>query len=417
MKFKNRQGRSFREQSMLPLFDNINYLSTNARNVVLPDHANPDDFTYTLSFLRCYTDSIGTFNSYRRELERFLQWCLFKHISLREIGREEIEHFIRFCQHPPISWIGLNKVPRFKKKNGMRVPNPDWKPFVVTLPKAQVHTMRIEGNAPSVMDYKISQGSLQETFAILSTFFNFLISEQYLSSNPISLIRQKSKYFRKQQHTVQIRRLSSMQWQAVLNSVNIIKGKTEKWKERTLFILSLLFGLYLRISEVSASERWIPEMRDFTKDSDGNWWFTTVGKGNKERRIAVSNAVLQSLIRWRTFLKLTPLPSPSDNRPLIPKLRNYGAVTAPEVIRKVIQQCFDKAAEMLSESHPSESEGLREVTVHWLRHTAISEDVKIRPINHVRDDAGHKSISTTNRYINTIHRERHQSAMDKPIVP
>ena len=140
---------------MLPLFDNINYLSTNARNVVLPAHANPDDFTYTLSFLRCYTDSIGTFNSYRRELERFLQWCIYKQISLREIGREEIEQFIRFCQHPPISWIGLNKVPRFKKKNGIRVPNPDWKPFVVTLPKSQTHTMRLEGSLPSVMDYKI----------------------------------------------------------------------------------------------------------------------------------------------------------------------------------------------------------------------------------------------------------------------
>ena len=413
----NWQGCSFQEPSMLPLFDNINYLSTNARNVVLPDHATPDDFTYALSFLRCYTESIGTFNSYRREVERLLQWCAHKKLSIIELTRDDIDQFVKFCQHPPIGWIGLKKVMRFTGKNGIRTPNPDWKPFVVTLPKAQVHAMRLEGNVPRASDYKMSQGSLQETFAILSTFFNFLISERYLSSNPISLIRQKSKYFRKHQHMRQNRRLSPTQWQTILDSIDLIEGKSDMWKERTRFMLSLFFGLYLRISEVTASERWTPTMNHFTKDSEGNWWFTTVGKGNKERQIAVSEAVLASLVKWRTFLKLSPLPTPADTRPLIPKLRDYGAVTATEVIRRILQTCFNKASEILAVSHPDESDGLREVTVHWLRHTAISEDVKTRPLNHVRDDAGHESINTTNRYINTLHRERHKTARDKPTMP
>lgn len=98
-------------------------------------------------------------------------------------------------------------------------------------------------------------------------------------------------------------------------------------------------------------------------------------------------------------------------------MRDYRAVTATEVVRRILQPCFNKAAEILSVTHPDESDGLREVTVHWLRHTAISEDVKRRPLNHVRDDAGHESINTTNRYINTLHRERHKTARDKPIMP
>jgi site-specific recombinase XerD len=400
---------------MLPLFDNINYLSTNARNVVLPDHASSEDFTYALSFLRCYTESIGTFNSYRREVERLLQWCAHKKICLTDINRDDIEQFIRFCQHPPKSWIGLKKVARFVAKAGVRLPNPEWKPFVVTVPKSQLYAMKIEGLNPCIEDYKMSQGSLQETFAILSTFFNFLISERYLVSNPLELIRQKSKYFRKQQHSAQLRRISSLQWQTILNSVSKIEGKTDIWKERTLFILSLLFGLYLRISEVTASERWSPVMSHFSKDSEGNWWFTTVGKGNKERQIAVSEAVLASLIRWRLYLKLNPLPTPADNRPLIPKLRDYGPMTNTRAVRRILQLCFDKAADILAVAHPDESDGMREVTVHWLRHTAISEDVKRRPINHVRDDAGHESITTTNRYVNTLHCERHQSAKHKPL--
>lgn len=84
-------------------------------------------------------------------------------------------------------------------------------------------------------------------------------------------------------------------------------------------------------------------------------------------------------------------------------------------IRIILQKCFDKAADILRNSHPEESDSLRTVTVHWLRHTGISEDVKVRPINHVRDDAGHESIATTNRYINTLNYERHESARTKSL--
>jgi hypothetical protein len=53
--------------------------------------------------------------------------------------------------------------------------------------------------------------------------------------------------------------------------------------------------------------------------------------------------------------------------------------------------------------------------VHWLRHTGISEDVKVRPREHVRDDAGHASMHTTDRYIDSDLRERHSSGKNKKI--
>ena len=58
---------------------------------------------------------------------------------------------------------------------------------------------------------------------------------------------------------------------------------------------------------------------------------------------------------------------------------------------------------------------LLSATVHWLRHTGISEDVKIRPREHVRDDAGHSSSAITDRYIDIETRARHASAKKKPI--
>ena len=55
--------------------------------------------------------------------------------------------------------------------------------------------------------------------------------------------------------------------------------------------------------------------------------------------------------------------------------------------------------------------------MHWLRHTGISEDVKIRPREHVRDDAGHSSGSITDKYIDVELHKRHESARQKRIKP
>lgn len=403
---------------MLPLFDNIKYIHVNAKNVIIPKVGCIEDFNVTLSFLRCYTGSLGTFNSYRSEVERLLQWAWnINRTTLSMIRREDIEQYILFCQKPPSSWIGLHKTPRYINLEGSRIPNENWYPFVVTLSKSKKVTMQEQGIAISKSDYNLSQSSIQESFAILSTFFNFLVAEEHIRSNPIVMIRQKSRYFKKHQSSPPVRRLTHIQWAAVLKSINHVNNKTIIWKERTRFLLSLFYGLYLRISEVTATDRYVPTMNCFVKDANDNWWFKTIGKGNKERQIAVSNSVLESLKRWRTFLGLSPLPSPSDTTPLVPKIRGYGPMTNTAPIRRIMQECFNKAFEMLDNSHPDEAHGLRDVTVHWLRHTGISEDVKTRPLNHVRDDAGHESIVTTNRYISSFNVERHESARNKTYIP
>lgn len=400
---------------LLPLFDNLNHLNKNHEHALLPDSRFYNDFSYTLNFLKSYTGSQGTFNSYRREAERLLQWSwLIKNKTIDELKRDDIEQYIHFCQNPPKSWISLKKVPRFIDKEGKRSPNEEWRPFVVTISKSAIKN----GQTARIEQFSLSQGATQEIFAILSTLFNFLIAEEYLVSNPVALIRQKSKFIRKRQQNAPIRRLSLVQWEAVLHASETLAEDSPEKHERTRFMLSLLFGMYLRISELAASDRWIPSMNDFAKDSNGHWWFTTVGKGNKERQVAVSEAMLESLTRWRLFLGLTPLPSPADNSPLIPRIRGNGPMSDTAPIRRIIQRCFDLAGEDLRRQGLSEeADTLSEATVHWLRHTGISEDVKIRPREHVRDDAGHSSSATTDRYIDIEKQARYQSARKKSIEP
>ncbi len=397
-----------------PLFDSLaNMLANPAhqpKNILYQD-----DYTVAKAFLLSYRGSEATFNAYRREVERLTQWAwLIQQTSVLKLKREDIEHYLDFCQAPPKAWIGTKNSPRFVLKAGASQPNPEWRPFVVSVSKAEFKS----GVTPQISQYSLSERAIRELMAINNSFFNFMIQEGYIEANPFAQIRQKSKFIRKQQTTTVIRRLSDLQWSYVIETAEIMANEKPEIHERTLFIMTALYAMYLRISELTASTRWIPKMRDFHQDLDGNWWFTTVGKGNKERMISVSNNMLNALQRYRLSLNLTPLPSPSDMRPLILRNKGTGAIASTRQIRTIIQGCFDQAiTRMRASGFNEDAEQLQSATVHWLRHTGISDDVKIRPREHVRDDAGHSSSAITDKYIDIELRARHASAKNKPIKP
>ena len=397
----------------LPLFDSMEYITEEKDLSYLNNLYDLNDIKMGILFLKSYRGSQGTFNSYRREIERLIHWCtLVEKKPLNAIKREAIESFVAFCQKPPTHWIGKTKPPRFIVKQGLRVPNPEWRPFIVAISKSA----RRKGDEPEIKKFELSHGSMKELLAILGSFYNFLLQEEYVPMNPVALIRQKSKFIRRTQSPSKIRRLSELQWQYVIQTTKKLADENPEKHERTLFIMSALYSMYLRISELSASDRWVPEMNDFARDHDENWWFTTVGKGNKERQIAVSETMLEALRRWRKHLNLSALPSLADTSPLLPKVKGNGPITSINYIRKIVQYSFDQGIQQLSkDGFEEEADMLNEATVHWLRHTGISDDVKIRPREHVRDDAGHSSSAITDRYIDIELKERHKSAQKKLI--
>ena len=398
----------------LALFDDLAHISDSALHTLIKGKHKTLDYKYAVAFLKSYKGSSGTFNAYRREIEKLLQWTWqIKEKTIKDLRREDIEEFINFCQKPPKSWIGLKKATRFIEKEGMRIPNPEWRPFVVTVSK----TAHRKGDRPAIKDFKLSTTSVKDVFAILGSFYNYLLQEEYVLMNPVALIRQKSKFIRKHQGLPKIRRLSELQWEYVIKTTHEMAQANPKLHERTVFIMTALYAMYLRISELAANTRWVPTMNHFYKDNDSNWWFTTVGKGNKQRQIAVSDVMLAALKRWRKHLSLLLLPSPADTFFLLPKIKGHGPIASTTYIRDIVQACFDKAITKLNEKGlTEEAEGLSEATVHWLRHTGISDDVKHRPREHVRDDAGHGSSAITDKYIDIELRERHRSAKKKPLT-
>ncbi len=392
----------------IALFDDISHLTDHEK----PSNNNTSEKDYLagLSFLKSYRGSLPTFNAYRREVERFLQWSsLICKQTIINTSRENIETYIRFCQSPPTSWVGQHHVPRFILKEGKRQPNPKWRPFVKRPPKSQQ-----QADPSNTKQNQLSASAISDTFAILSSFFNFLIQENVLGHNPVAQVRQKSQFVTQQQGPAIVRRLSELQWAYLGDAAEALATLEPNTHERSLFIIRCLYSMYLRISELTCSARWAPTMSHFFQDQDGLWWFRTLGKGNKQRDIAVSDTMLQSLKRYRHFLGLNDLPNIDDYHPLIPKFRGSGGITNTSSIRRIVQVCYDAAIEKLAQDgFHDEARQMRAATVHWLRHTGISDDVKHRPREHVRDDAGHGSSAITDRYIDIEKRERHASAKKK----
>jgi site-specific recombinase XerD len=402
-----------------PLFDTLENLSLPLEHIdaylkALALSGVQQEFKYCLEFLKSYSHSQDTFSSYRRELERFLQWAwLLQKKCLKDINRNDVRDYLDFVGSPPLSLIATKTVGRFiTNEVGDRVPNPEWRPFVVKLNKLA----RSQGMQPKKAAYQLGNKSIEAIFASLSSFFVFLQQENYLEVNPISLVRQKKGYIQRQQTVKVTRRLSRLQWSQVILEAEAM-ALEDSQHERTLFLMSAFYLLGLRISELAYTEDRQALMNNFAPDKNSLWWYTTVGKGNKVRDVAVPDELLTALKRYRIHLGLTALPSRSEATPLFPKLKGKKGLGARQ-IRNLVQAVFDRAlAKLKAIGKIDEAEDLAIATVHWLRHTAISNEVEFRPREHIRDDVGHENPATMEKYIDTDRLARHQSAQTKRLKP
>lgn len=401
-----------------PLFDTLEQLKPthqciidwmNSKKASIP--TIDQEYEACVLFLENYQGSPDTYNTYRRELERFCQWAwLIEKQTIFSIEPTQIHRYMEFVNAPPSHWVSDKNVAKFQGKSE-RFPNEAWRPFVKRVHKSQKRmTLKIPKRP------QLANKSLASVLAVLSTFYQFMQQQAMTRINPIALLRQKNRYIQKQQSTLVTRRLTEKQWLSVIQCTQT-KANKDPIYERHLFLLSAFYLLGLRISECSETPGRLPSMGDFYPDRQGNWWFSTVGKGNKQRDIAVPDAMLRALKRFRLSLGLSSLPMRHEQTPLIPKNRGEGGLGTRQ-IRNCIQACFDAATEqLLAQGLEHEAEDLQAATVHWLRHTAITADIAHRPREHVRDDAGHESSIITDQYIDIDRQERHDSAKHKVLIP
>jgi site-specific recombinase XerD len=402
-----------------PLFDTLDNIDEMPRCVTayltsLTITAAQKEYDLCCQFLKSYANSKDTFSAYRREVERLLQWSwLICKKSLKEVTRNDVRDYLQFASSPPKNWMGTKITHRFiQDADGLRQQNPAWRPFVVKVSKSS----RRHGNEPDKSLYQLSSKSIEAIFGVLSSMYTYLQQEEYLDANPVALIRQKKGYIQRQQTRKVTRKLSKVQWDYVISNVEEM-AKEDAQHERTLFLMSAFYLLGLRISELAYTPERKATMGNFSPDKRGLWWYTTIGKGNKVRDVAVPDELIIALKRYRDYLGLSPLPHREEDTPLFQKQKGKAGLGTRQ-IRSIVQSVFDRAIDQLkSAGKIDEAEDLATATVHWLRHTAISNEVEYRPREHIRDDVGHENASTMDKYIDTDRLARHQSAQGKRLKP
>jgi len=418
----------------MPLFDSIQYLEDG--NAVVNQHlaevtlsAVPDaGFVYELAvdWLLEQRVSENNYKTYRSELTTFLHWAFNEEqVSLSDITRRVLSHYLEYCSQPPKDLITYRNVAQFVTDKNLkeRLPNPLWRPFL---------GKKLDGIE---QNYAISEKALKTKLAILSSFYAYLISEEYTERNPAMALMKNGRFKSASQHLISgedqedIKAFSDLQWSYVMAAAKQMAENNPEENERTLFLVSLMYSCYLRISEVAAKPGFSPIMGQFKRDTKTGVWgfYIPRSKGGKKRSVAVSKQLLTALKRYRQFLGLTALPAPNEKTPLFIRHRapgrgrdsgilnaNLGVRQLREQINYVIEAAADLAQQ---DSFEQDANEMRQLTPHSIRHTGISHDINLvgRPLAHVQADAGHDSIDTTSQYLHTTRVERHQSAEHKPL--
>ncbi len=338
------------------------------------------------AWLNARAQNPNTNAQYRKEAERFLLWCAMEQrmamssISakeaalypkwLEELGRTDEAAWARRWHLPQQTWIGKKNEPRLSE---------NWRPF----------------NGP------LSASSRKSAMTILRLLFSFLVKTGYLRFSPFDQISAKVRLLPGEgaPRAFADRSLTPEQWEEILEY--LADMKPSEAKARLTVILSLGKGLGMRASEMmNASTGWICVRRIGDEDLRV---IEIVGKGDKIRRLPVSDDTAARINEYLAWRKLPPLESCPPETPLISNLGlgpNSGqAGISRSGLYRALVGFFREAAEQIEEKSGADAAKLRASSTHWLRHTFATTALKQMDINVVQNAMGHASIGTTSRYL------------------
>jgi len=325
-----------------------------------------DDLEAVRCWLAEFHDSPHTFRNYRKEVERLLLWSFYElGKPLSSLVREDLSRYEAFLEDPAPreQWCG----PRVGRDAQ------GWRPF--------------EG--------PLGAGSRRQALVILNSLFAYLVEAGYLASNPISLIRRRGRMAKRDPITIE-RFLEQDLWILVLQFIDSMPRETPGQRarqERARYLFSLLYLLGPRVSEVASHT-----MGSFV-ERRGKWWWNVHGKGDKDASIPVNQEMLGALERYRTFLGLSPLPTPEETTPLVPNIGGTRPVTANMVYR-IVKDILSRAADAVEPTNAHRAKKLRRASTHWLRHTAVTHQadagIELRYLNR---SARHAKLETTAIYL------------------
>ncbi|MBX2812587.1 MAG: site-specific integrase [Myxococcales bacterium] len=350
------------------------------------------------SFLKVKRGSVATHRRYSREIFRFFLWMHHVDtVSLISITPTHVEDYLKFCISPPPSWCG-------NPGGSTLITSPQWRPFK-------------EKNQPSV-------NSIQNTLAIIKSFFAYLRNVGYLNGDPTRVL---DGSFRaavmaaaaaRSTHTESAyscrpgkepEGLTITQWRCLWETLETLPRHTPAQimkQERALYVMSVLYYTAARSEEARSHTQ-----KAFRYDPNRDCWtITFYGKGAKKRVLPVHTSLLDAVQRFRQFHGFSSTPQ-QDAIPLFPNYRifNHNRSTLRSAMSERgaevwIKSIFRRTQARLKMYYPEELHKcpiqFEDATLHTIRHTRARHMLFIEgvDIRLVQAFLGHSKILTTQGY-------------------
>jgi site-specific recombinase XerD len=347
-----------------------------------------------------------TERAYRKELERFLLWCVLeRRVALSSIGTDECEAYKDFLAQPDAAWIG-RKAPRT---------SPRWRPFASVL-------------SPESQKYAVQ---------VLRAFFQWLVGVRYLGGDPWLTVKDP-RVVKKELAMAIDKALPVDLWVGLAEEGGILDRVCARFTEPPLgrplrageaaaaaaqFRLAraaiLLMGFSgLRREEAANSTRnQLKVVREQAHMADPLWELKVIGKGAKERTVLFPGRVVSALrAHWadrgqdfdyqlHELALLSPVVVPGNPAARNKHVGAAGLLTgngfSPDGLYKVLTATLLRIAN--DETLPlsaAERELIRLAAPHALRHTFANDMVSNdMPLDVLQRLLGHASLQTTTIYV------------------
>lgn len=243
---------------------------------------------------------------------------------------------------------------------------------------------------------KVSAKYVHRVTSSFRNFFDFLQNiEKARRDNPAREL-QKPKLPKRHPITLEPEEVAMLVKAALMHCR--ISERVRNWT-----LVAVLYNTGLRISELCSMKISTLRYREGMPRS-----FSIIGKGNKERKIALNDEASRALITWlkeRRRLGGEIFGDAHDSVWIIPTGAKKGSALTPGGVRAMLRFLANKA-------------GIKKpVTPHKLRHSFATEAVRSgAKLNVVQEMLGHSSIATTGIYLHADEREIEEASSIIPGV-
>lgn len=362
-----------------------------------------DDLQALQAYLYKFRGQEKTLKSYKKELERFLLWCVIERkIPLSSVLLEDCEAYKDFLRDIPPEWIGS-----WAKRHSNR-----WRPFVGQL-------------APSSQKYAIQ---------VVKACFEWLVKTRYLGANPWVAVSDPIVF--QKENSLDIEKAIPVEtWKSISSPggaldilcaqgeplMGLIVGSKDQRGLAAQYRLAraaiFLMGFSgLRREEVCRARR------EHLKPILGQdlWELKTLGKRNKWRTVFLPGATIEALrAHWRdrghdfddsashlslvspVVLSKAPRAQKKHLTVTAAGASLAGAAFTPDGLYQVVKKAFNGIAQSTDTGlDAAQRELLLQTSPHSLRHTfGTLAAAKEMPLDVLQKLMGHASLQTTTIYV------------------